>query len=231
MIYDIFLYNGEQQVLEWRVRALEPYGVFHVPIESFQTFQGDSKPIHLIDSIVVDPPPDYCDCGCIAAMRWSDRATWVREAHQRNAALDFIQGLGPDDVVLLGDADEIPELSLLDRYQPPFRFLMEGRCFTLTWHGGYDIPGTVAVMANEVTRENNPAFLRHAPMRAYSGGWHLSWQGGADECHRKLNSFSHAELNTPENHAKIEEAIRTGVVPWTGVQLTSCEAPPWSFRV
>lgn len=227
MIHDVFLYNGERQVLEWRVRALERYDVFHVPVESTQTFQGEDRPIYLHDSIIAEPPPPYCSCGCIAALRWSDHATWVREAHQRNVALSYIQELEPDDIVLLGDVDEIPQLSLLDEHPLPFRFLLEGRCFKLTWHGGNDIPGTVVIAAKDVTRERNPAVLRHEEMDTHRGGWHLSYMGGAEEVRRKLRSFSHRELNTPENLAKAEEAIETGVVPWSGVQLTKCDPPGW----
>lgn len=128
----------------------------------------------------------------------------------------------PGDTVLLGDVDEIPSANmvrlLLMGEQLPVRFLMDAFYFCLDWYAGTDIPATVITTVGAIT---TPAEMRHADMPVVHAGWHLSYMGGPAAIDRKLGSFSHAEMDTPNlrNQAMLAGAIAAGRVPWNGVQL------------
>lgn len=224
MIWDCVLYNGERDVLGIRMGELAPLGVHHLIVEGKRTFQGENKDVEPIvgpnlTHIIVDFEDD-CPCGCGQAIRFSPNDAWVREAHQRNAVMPHLAAADPQDLVLLGDVDEIPravDISIIRPDAMPIRFLMDAYVFCLDWYGGRDVPGTVVLRAEQIT---SPALIRHADMQAIRGGWHLTYMGGKEAIERKLRSFSHAELNIPGVRDELEDAIHFGVVPWNGVRLT-----------
>lgn len=220
MLWDCVLYNGERDVLDIRMGELAPLSPHHVLIEATSTFQGEPKKVENlkgsnITHLVVDLDIDGCGCGCSAATRFTNTDAWVREAHQRNAALDVLGDVG-DDLVILGDVDEIPRAADLRDLQTPVRFLHDNYVFCLDWYGGRDVPGAVVLRRDQIT---TPAEIRHADMRAIRGGWHLTYMGGPQTIERKLRSFSHAELNVPRVRDHLEVGIAEGVVPWNGVKL------------
>jgi beta-1,4-mannosyl-glycoprotein beta-1,4-N-acetylglucosaminyltransferase len=222
MIWDCVLYNGERDLLEIRMEELSGHHITHVLVEARQTFQGEPKEVeHLeIPNVihhVVDLDIDGCTCGCQDATRWTPSDAWVREAHQRNALLDVIR-CNYTDLVLLGDIDEIPSSNLLGAFpELPCRFLMDAYFFDFKWFGGKYIPATVVCGWEHL--HLTPAVLRHADMATIDGGWHLTYMGGVEAIEKKVASFSHAEV---QGH-NWEQAIATGVVPWTGVQLEPSE--------
>lgn len=223
VIWDCVIYNGETEMLDIRMAELADLDVQHVLVEGRQTFQGNPKPVEPVvrDGVihhVVDLSIENCLCGCVDAIRWTPSEAWVREAHQRNAVLDVINGAQPFDLILLGDADEIPAAPIIRELSiSPIRFLMDAYFFDYRWFGGRHIPGTVAVLWMHMT---TPALLRHAEMATVDGGWHLTYMGGVEAIERKVSSFSHSEL---ADVGKWAEAIETGVVPWTGTNLVKSD--------
>jgi hypothetical protein len=72
------------------------------------------------------------------------------------------------------------------------------------------------------------------------GGWHLSWFGGVDFVQRKIRSFSHQELNTPEftDRDHILDALQNGKDlfkrPWyvmERIEIENNEYLPLHFRL
>lgn len=221
MIWDCVIYNGEKDILEIRMGELSSLDVHHLLLEGRQTFQGERKDVEPVcgsnlTHIVVDLDVEGCECGCAGATRFSPGDAWVREAHQRNAVLPFLDA-ADDDIVLLGDVDEIPRsLDITYLNTLPTRFLMDAYVFCLDWYGGKDVPGTVVARRDQIT---TPGEMRHADMQAIRGGWHLTYMGGVEMIERKLRSFSHAELNSAEIRDGLSRALTHGEVPWNGVQL------------
>ncbi len=113
-IYDTFLFDGELDLLEHRLRQNFEATDLFVLIEAAETYRGHSKPlvfaqqrsrfawaaakIRAVQLTSLGPPQ-------------SDPRE--RAAVQRNALLMALYDAADDDVVLILDADEIPSLSVL----------------------------------------------------------------------------------------------------------------------
>jgi hypothetical protein len=46
------------------------------------------------------------------------------------------------------------------------------------------------------------------------GGWHFTHMGGLARLQRKLDAFSHQELNTPDQRSQLPRRIAEGVDPF-----------------
>jgi len=113
-IYDTFLFDGELDLLEHRLRQnIDATDIF-VLIEAAETYRGQSKPLvfaenrerfawaaHKIRAIQLKS---------LGTQQSSPR---TRAAVQRNALLMALQDATERDVVLILDADEIPSLTAL----------------------------------------------------------------------------------------------------------------------
>lgn len=123
---------NELDVLEIRLREQrDRVGVFVVS-EAPWTYAGTPKPLVLSESlrsdptrwadalgpaelrivVVDDPPPDTRPY-----QPFGDPARWQRENHQRRSLARGLEGLEPDDVVMLSDCDEIVRPIAFDAYQ------------------------------------------------------------------------------------------------------------------
>lgn len=107
MIYDCFTFFNEFDLLEVRLRELDPVVDVFVLAEATRTFSGTPKPLyfeenkehfwpylHKIRHIIVDDMPD-------------DPDPWKLESHQRRSLARGLVGLDDMDVVIVTDADEI----------------------------------------------------------------------------------------------------------------------------
>ncbi|MBK9148635.1 MAG: hypothetical protein IPM12_12570 [Flavobacteriales bacterium] len=110
MIHDCFTFFNELDLLEIRLRELDPVVDRFVLVEATLTHQGKPKPLHFaenksryaawlhkIEHVVVDRYPPR-----------PDGDGWVYEKHQRNCIIDGLKGVAPRDQVLISDVDEIP---------------------------------------------------------------------------------------------------------------------------
>jgi beta-1,4-mannosyl-glycoprotein beta-1,4-N-acetylglucosaminyltransferase len=131
MIYDIFSFNNEIDMLELRLNIINPYVDKFVLVESDKTFSGYSKPLYyennkerfieFVDKIihykVLDSPVSFDDPNCdkeILQMALdSDNVTrehicWLIEFYQKESIKKALEGvLQDDDICYVSDLDEI----------------------------------------------------------------------------------------------------------------------------
>ena len=107
MIYDVFNFFNELELLEIRLHELDDYVDRFVLVESTSTFQNNPKKLyyeenkeqfkqwhHKITHVIIDDSPQTTD-------------TWAVETFQFNAATRGLQDLKPNDTVIWCCADEI----------------------------------------------------------------------------------------------------------------------------
>lgn len=125
-------------------------------------------------------------------------------------------GVQPEDILLYGDADEIPYTETIKELTPHVKtgeiYALE-MIFCNYWINclSYDHPWTHFKVFNFQTlldiggspQEN--IRKRVTGTMVPSGGWHWSWFGGRDKIVKKLESYSHYELNLP--HFKTDEHV------------------------
>lgn len=213
MIHDCFTFYNELEVLELRLRELSGVVDRFVLVEADTTHAGAPKPLFFeenkaafapfldrITHIVVRDMPETAD-------------SWVRENFQRNAIMRGLEGVKPDDVVLVSDVDEIPRRSVVASLPADATPVTGLRMPVFYFKFNYlNIAGdelmavwTVAVRGSHITqltpqgaRNARFALMRNPPpnTRVHDhAGWHFSYIGDAEHVRRKLRNFAHQEYN------------------------------------
>ena len=201
-IHDCFIFFDELDLLDIRLHELDRVVDRFVLVEGTRTFSGHPKPLHFaanagrfrefshkIDHVVVDDFPD--DVG----------SRWDREHWQRNAVARALGGLPDDDIVLIGDADEIPSASAVGRigavaHRVVLRLVLY--YYYLNCRSSVPWYGTVASPVRDLTFPQLLRDARHSYV-VYEGGreagWHFSYLGGAEAVRAKIGAFSHVEYD------------------------------------
>jgi len=130
MIYDIFSFNNELDMLDLRLNILDPYVDKFVLVEAAKTFSGIDKPLYYEDNKerfekfhdkivhyrVLDSPTAFDDPNCdqeILQMALnSDTVTrehicWFIEFYQKESIKKALINLNDDDICIISDVDEI----------------------------------------------------------------------------------------------------------------------------
>lgn len=197
-LLDVFLYNGESDILDWRYQILKDRADFFIAVQGVLTFTGHPKPIYPIPdgmhSAVIDTFPEA-----------SPKNAWKREMFQRNQILKFLgPELAPETLVMISDVDEIPDPkdipeSLQDGEL--IRFQHEFYHFNFNNHVIRDDSATKGWSCSALCRLDNlykwyPQGVRNLPAtRIIRSGHHFSWFWKPNE---KALAYSHVELQSLE---------------------------------
>jgi beta-1,4-mannosyl-glycoprotein beta-1,4-N-acetylglucosaminyltransferase len=221
-LYDCFMFFNEIEILNLRFEYLSPYVDFFVLVESRKTIQGELKPLffdenklkfkkyaHKIKYFVVD---DFKE----------NNNAWHNESLQRNHISKAFSECDDNDLILISDVDEIPNLSRLPKkihHGVVYNFLQDHlRYFVNTylensiiWEGGSKMVTFKTINDNLI----DPGYFKFGPTfqssynqgitptkvrmcrktrLIYNGGYHLSYFGGMNRILKKLKSFPHTEL-------------------------------------
>lgn len=207
MLVDAFIFFNELDILDLRLAELAPVVDRFILVEATSTFRGDPKPLFFANARQRYAP--YLDKITVVSVDLPvNPDPWVRERAQRNAIADELAkcSLDPTDLVILSDADEIPDPDTLRRLKseglPPGIHALEQDMyyynptvrFTEPWVASkvFTYESLLACgWTMDGVRNSEPR------TRIPRGGWHFSYFGGTQAIQTKLNSFSHQELNIP----------------------------------
>lgn len=228
-IFDCFMYFDEEVVLDVRLNTLDKYVDYFVIVESSFTHKGDNKNLmfnhnkfekfkNKIIYLVYDKQPKG-----IEAVNENDSENEKSRKYILNAALrengqrNFIQnGLNKaedNDIILISDVDEIPNLSevnfnnisekIIMFHQDMFYYKFDLKIPNLLWTGTRGCRKKYLL---------SPQWLRNVKDRKYfpfridilfsekkyssikfisNGGWHFSNIKTAEEIEHKLKSYLH----------------------------------------
>lgn len=206
MIVDCFTFYNELEILKKRLRYLSAKVDKFVLVESTVTHKGNPKKLYYKDNR--DEFAEWNDK--IEYVLVSDNPTdenpWSRENHQRNCiqrGLDRL-GLRSDDIVMISDVDEIPDLRFVGNI-PVGHEIVTAHMYSFEY--SFDFMQTrepwFGTVMTRYGNMNNPQYYRerrwHFPFCQYSG-WHLSSFGDADFVYNKITNFAHCN---DENVKKI----------------------------
>ena len=230
-IYDCFQFFNEETVLDLRFNILDKFVNFFVIAESTTDHQGNEKKLNFdinkykkfkekIIYVVVDDTLNSIKKSHIGQNSQVER-------HQRNSIIKGLKDCKDNDLVIISDVDEIPDLSKLNIFEKKKRYAVfaqkkfdyklnllnetEGE-----WHG------SKICLKKDL---KSPQWLRDLKFKKYpfwrfdkirdlqiikNGGWHFSYLQKPESLIKKITSFSHGERNKPEftNQKKIEEKIK-----------------------
>lgn len=207
-IFDCFLFNGEFDILELRLKIMAPFVNQFVLIEAGTTFTGLPKQnLFQTQAIRFSEYGDKLKVISLQKLPSTNNA-WENEFFMRNALLENFPG-SDNDLIIVSDVDEILNLKQIFTkidstksyiVQIPclyyFANLQSSELFSVTYLGPFckiknrDI-GNRLLFSNFVDE-----ILKHKEKNPL--GMHLTYQFGYDveSYQEKIRSFSHQEFNT-----------------------------------
>lgn len=238
-IFDCFTFFDEIDVLKMRLDLHYDYVDRFYICESDKTFRGQSKPYNFEDNRYAFKrwKDKICHIKHIANINEIDLSYkdvvfnfgsqyWTVEHSQRNALSSCLSDMADDDIAIVSDVDEFidPAFFLMLRENDHARSFDIARlsmrnhyyfmnCAAIGENRNWLTP--IAVKANKWKEIDDISTMRsHAniPMHFENCGWHFSYLGGVDAIQKKVSSFSHSEIDTPEinNEANIANSIMNG---------------------
>ena len=228
-IFDCFMYFDEEMILDLRLNILDKYVDYFVVVESKFTHSGKArelkfniekfnkfrdKIIYLIhDEIpknIISIKDSFSE---IKKIETTVMNAVYRENSQRNHITKGLDNAENEDLILISDVDEIPNLSKInfDLIDEKIIFFKQDMFF---YKFNLHVPNLIWIGSKACKKKNliNPQWLRSVKNHKYSkfridtffskkkynsvkfidnGGWHFSNIKTAKEIEHKLRSFLH----------------------------------------
>ena len=116
-IYDCFQYFNEDHIVDLRLNILNEHVDYFVISESTKTHQGKEKKINFN----LNNFPKFKNRIKFLVADYNKKIDFSRhtggespiEQHQRNTLIEGIKDASPEDLIILSDSDEIPDLEKL----------------------------------------------------------------------------------------------------------------------
>lgn len=217
-IYDCFIFFNELDILEIRLNVLNDIVDKFVIVEAAKTHTGNDKPLYFLENkdrfkkfedkiihIIIDDIPELT-------------STWVLENFQRNCISRGLTECNDNDVIMISDADEIPNPKIVMKVKdkPGIKSLkMFGFYY---WLNNVAVGmkfdhGTKILFYKDFSNILNNIEVRHmgilpewnkgttaTKIRLYSGleyqkyynyaGWHFGYIGGVNKIEQKIKSVA-----------------------------------------
>ena len=229
-IYDCFQYFNEDHIVDLRLNILNEYVDYFVISESTKTHQGKDKKINFdikkfskfkdkINFIVADYKEN------INFENHTGGESPI-EQHQRNSLIEGIKDASSDDLIILSDSDEIPDLSKLSLIKNNKKFIAFSQKMFMYKLNLQNLKES-GWIGSRITKKKylkSMQELRNLKFKLYpfwrldkinqqiiEGGWHFSYMQSPKQILNKIKSFSHGEYNNKNLNEKIiEEKIIKG---------------------
>ena len=248
-IFDCFMYYNEDLILDLRLNYLNKFVDFFVIVESTFNHKGEKKKLNFniskfskfkskIKYIVLDDQPKNIDI--IKNNDTEEKKTikyiyngYKRDHFQRNFITNGINDAAPNDMIIISDIDEIPDLEKISIKNIKSKLILFNQImcyykFNL-YQKNYTWVGSRACQKKNLI---SPQWLRDVKARAYplwrldiffskrkyndiffvdDGGWHFSYLNTAQLIEEKLRSYTHHreyDLN-PIGINNIEKRLET----------------------
>ena len=257
-IYDCFNFFNELDILELRLNILYEYVDYFVIVESSVTHSGQDKPFFLehnldrfskfydkiINYKIFDTPNDFINLPTTKEYALDEVYTYIKTQTDRfdrhtqpDYGRDFFQkesvrralvDCDDDDIIIVSDADEIPNPEMLKNIKELslentlYRFNQTMYCYYLnvlkekTWCGSrlglYN--NIKKISLNELRGDNSLS------VEIPEGGWHFSFMGGVDMVKNKILSYSARDLVTPYIFNNVTSNMDNDVDPFFRGSLT-----------
>jgi beta-1,4-mannosyl-glycoprotein beta-1,4-N-acetylglucosaminyltransferase len=225
-VFDCFPFFREFELLRMRLRELEDVVDCFVLVEGSKTHTGHPKPYYFMENqasfgshrIVarqVDLPGSPS-----GREPWF---SWGREIAQRSALNGILAELASDgDLVVSGDADEIPRASAVEACMPRADIVaIEMRTYHYNLHCVLDTPTLDPKIARyRDVKKHGVANLRYLHQATsldviQNGGWHLSFMGGPERIMEKMGAYAHYDERDPRmalymSRENVEASVKAG---------------------
>ena len=216
-IYDCFQYFDEDHIVDLRMNILNDFVDFFVISESTKTHQGKNKKINFD----VKNFPKFKDKIKFIVADYDKNINFSKhtgghspiEQHQRNSLEQGIKNASPNDLVILSDSDEIPDLSKIHQIKNDNSIVAFSQKMFMYKLNLQNLNESNWI-GSKITKKknlNSMQDLRNLKFKNYpfwrfdkknlqiiKGGWHFSYLLKSEQIIKKIKSFSHGEFNNKD---------------------------------
>ncbi len=247
-IFDCFMYYNEDTILDLRLNYLNHFVDHFVIVESTFNHRGEKKKLNFdinkfsnfkkkIKYFILDDQPKNIDKIKNEDTEQEKSVKYIlngykRDHFQRNYILNGINDADPEDLIIISDIDEIPNLNKIniDAVKNKLIFFNQKMCYYKfnLYQKNYNWTGTKACKKKNLI---SPQWLRDIKTKKYpiwrldalfskkkysdiyfvkNGGWHFSYLNTPKLIEEKLRSYTHHreyDLN-PLGISNIEKKIK-----------------------
>ncbi len=226
-IYDCFQYFNEDHIVDLRLNILDKYVDYFVISESTKNHQGKDKKINF----KIENFPKFKNKIRFLKADYKDKIDFINhkggeskvEQHQRNYLINGLEDAQPNDLIILSDSDEIPDLEKLKYINKYKKFIaFSHKMFTYklnlqnlnesNWIGSRITQKKYLTSMQDLRNLKFKKFpfwrLDKINLQILNGGWHFSYLHSPEQILNKIRSFSHGEFNNETINIKdIEKKI------------------------
>ena len=226
-IYDCFQYFDEDHMVDLRLNILNKHVDYFIISESTKTHQGKSKKINFD----IKNFSKFKDKIKFIIADYKDEINFTNhtggespiEQHQRNSLIKGLKNASSEDLLILSDSDEIPDLTklpLIDKKKKYIAFSQKMFMYKLNlqnlnesnWIGSKITKVKYLKTMQEFRNlkfKNYPIWrIDKLNQQIINGGWHFSYLQTPEQILKKIKSFSHGEFNNKDlNEKEIELKI------------------------
>ena len=226
-IYDCFQYFNEDHIVDLRLNILDKYVDYFVISESTKTHQGKNKKLNFdirnfskFRNKIIFVTADYKKDIDFENHTGGESPI---EQHQRNSLINGIKDASSNDLIILSDSDEIPDLTKLPEVNNKKKFVaFSQKMFMYKLNlQNLDEDGWIGSRMTKKKNIKSMQNLRNLKFKHYpfwridklnqqiiKGGWHFSYMQTPEQILYKIRSFSHGEYNEKNLNLKnIQEKI------------------------
>lgn len=209
MIVDAILYNGERDIFDLRYNILKDYVDEFVVVEFGKTFSGNDKEAHPINL----PKVSYHFFTQIKDLKPNLPPAFAMEYNQREMIKECLTHLDDEDILAIGDCDEIwkpmqwrPHVQIA-----PFKMKLRVYSYFLNNLSNEDFTlGTVIGLYKHMKLKSFNELRSKSDLTDNYYGWHFTSMGGVDKLKEKIESYGHQEFNIPEVKDNLETRLANG---------------------
>jgi len=207
-LFDCFMYNNEDVVLEVRLNTLDKFVHKFIIVESCYDHQGKKKKLNFnikkfkkfkkkINYIILKKFP-------------KNMSNWERENYNRNYLEKGLKEANNDDYIMVSDLDEIPKIDNHEIfYKKKFTVFKQKMIYYKFNLQNVSNPNWFGTKACKKKYLKTPQWLRDQKVKYYpfwrmdkikwnvikDGGWHFSYVMSNQKIIDKIKSFAHSEYN------------------------------------
>ena len=227
-IYDCCIYFDENLMLDMRFNILNEHVDKFVVVEATRDHSGNAKKLNfdinnfqkfkekIIYHVVEDIPQEVKNY----KKGWSPN--FYRENFHRDSISRAIENCDPEDLILISDADEIPNFDVINSSKIKKFALLRQKNFyyKINLQSENEWLGTGVCFKKHLKSPQwlrNKRFLRRGFLRRLffktqiinNGGWHFSFLKTPEDIIKKMNAYGHGELAFKADKQKIEDSIKS----------------------
>ena len=226
-IYDCFQYFNEDHIVDLRLNILDKYVDYFVISESTRTHQGKKKNINFN----IENFPKFKNKIKFIIADYDKEIKFKKhiggespiEQHQRNSLIKGIEDADPNDLIILSDSDEIPDMNKIKEIKNNKKFIaFSQKMFMYKLNlQNIDESNWIGSKICKKMHVTSMQKLRNLKFKKYpfwrfdkrnfqiiKGGWHFSFLQTPKQIINKIKSYSHGEFDNNEiSENKIEEKI------------------------